>query len=202
MLEGGNRRFRKSWRRPQILQFCGDSRLIRRESGLIRTCILLIRRSSLQNCKIWSRRHLLRNRLERFQRRAFKVILRKPLFEPSDHDEVLLTLQQPSLESRRQYQSAILGFQLANKTAPQHLLNECFPPASPARSLRQRNHFKLPTPHTTLYQSSPIYFAARTFNELPKHLQSITNLSEFKRRAQQHFLSYSCPCSKHPNRSA
>ena len=101
------------------------------------------------------------------------MILRKPLVEPSDHDEVLLTLQQPSLESRRQYQSAILGFQLANKTAPQHLLNECFPPASPARSLRQRNHFKLPTPHTTLYQSSPIYFAARTFNELPKHLQSI-----------------------------
>ena len=144
----------------------------------------------------------LRNRLERFQRRAFKVILRKPLFEPSDHDEVLLTLQQPSLESRRQYQSAILGFQLANKTAPQHLLNECFPPASPARSLRQRNHFKLPTPHTTLYQSSPIYFAARTFNELPKHLQSIKNLSEFKRRAQQHVLSYSCPCSNHPNRSA
>ena len=110
----------------------------------------------------------LRNRLERFQRRASKVILRKPLFEPSDHDEVLLTLQQPSLESRRQYQSAIIGFQLANKTAPQHLLNECFPPASPARSLRQRNHFNLPTPHTTLYQSSPIYFAARTFNELPK----------------------------------
>ena len=144
----------------------------------------------------------LSNPLERFQRRAFKVILRKPLFEPSDHDEVLLTLQQPSLESRRQYQSAILGFQLANKTALQHLLNKCFPPASPARSLRQRNHFQLPTPHTTLYQSSPIYFAARTFNELPKHLQSIKNLSEFKRRAQQHFLSYSCPCSNHPNRSA
>ena len=118
----------------------------------------------------------LRNRLERFQRRAFKVILRKPLFEPSDHDEVLLTPQQPSLESRRQYQSAILGFQLANKTAPQHLLNECCPAASPARSLRQRNHFQLPTPHTTLYQSSPIYFAARTFNELPKHLQSIKKI--------------------------
>ena len=127
----------------------------------------------------------LRNRLERFQRRAFKVILRKPLFEPSDHDEVLQTLQQPPLESRRQYQSAILGFQLANKTASQHLLNECFPPARSARCLRQRSHFQLPTPHKTLYQSSPIYFAAHTFNEIPKHLQSIKNLSEFKRRAQQ-----------------
>ena len=49
---------------------------------------------------------------------------------------------------------------------------------------------------------SKIYFAARTFNELPKHLQSIKNFSEFKRRAQQHFLSYSCPCSHHANRSA
>ena len=28
------------------------------------------------------------------------------------------------------------------------------------------------------------------------------NLSEFKRRAQQHILSYSCPFSNHPNRSA
>ena len=155
------------------------------------------------------------------------MILRKPLFETFRHDEVLLTLQQPSLgisppvpvsESLTEKKKkgvrtrtevlmasrplAILDFQLANKTAPQHLLNECFPPASPARSLRQRNHFQLPTPHTTLYQSSPIYFAARTFNELPKHLQSIKNLSEFKRRAQQYFLSYSCPCSNHPNRSA
>ena len=115
----------------------------------------------------------LRYRLERFQRRSFKGILRKPMFEPSDHDGVLLTLQQRPLESRRQYQSAKLGLQLANKTAPQHLLNECFPPASPVRSLLQRNHFQLPTPHTTFYQSSPFYFAARRFNELPKHLQSI-----------------------------
>ena len=58
------------------------------------------------------------------------------------------------------------------------------------------------TPTGAILWIAPIYFAARTFNELPKHLQSIKNLSEFKRRAQQHFLSYSCPCSKHPNRSA
>ena len=31
-----NRRFRKRWRRPQSLQFCGDSRLIRRIRVLIR----------------------------------------------------------------------------------------------------------------------------------------------------------------------
>ena len=95
----------------------------------------------------------LRNRLERFQRRALKVILRKPLFEPPDYDEVLLTLQQPSLESRRQYQSAILGFQLANKTAPQHLLNECFPlqvqpaPSAGVITSNCRHHTQLSISH-------------------------------------------------------
>ena len=144
----------------------------------------------------------LRNRLERFQRRAFKVILRKPLFEPSDHDEVLLTLQQPSLEISPPVPVSYTRFLARQQDRSSALAKRMLPPASPARSLRQRNHFQLPTPHTTLYQSSPIYFAARTFNELPKHLQSIKNLSEFTRRAQQHFLSYSCPCSNHPNRSA
>ena len=69
----------------------------------------------------------LRDRLERFQRRAFKVILRKPLFEHCDHDAILLAIQQPSLESRRQYQAALLGFQLAHETAPKHLLKPLSP---------------------------------------------------------------------------
>ena len=71
------------------------------------------------------------------------------------------------------------------------------PGSNPGRSLC--HFFRSVVSHSSL---SPIYFAARTFNELPKHLQSIKNLSEFKRRAQQHFLSYSCPCSNHHNRSA
>ena len=74
----------------------------------------------------------LRDRLERFQRRAFKVIPRKPLFEHCDHDHdaILLAIQQPSLESRRQYQAALLDFQLAHETAPIHLLNISFPKTS------------------------------------------------------------------------
>ena len=69
----------------------------------------------------------LRDRLECFQRRAFKIILRRPLFERSDRDELLLTIGQPSLQSRRQYMSSVLGFQLAKQIAPQHLLKECSP---------------------------------------------------------------------------
>ena len=139
------------------------------------------------------------DRLERFQRRAFKVILRKPLFEHCDHDAILLAIQQPSLESRRQYQAALLGFQLAHETAPKHLLNTSFPKTSTPRTLRQRTPFQLPVPNTFLFQSSPLYFASHTFNNLPPHIRSINTLPEFKRKAQQHILSYSCPCSRHLN---
>ena len=40
------------------------------------------------------------DRLERFQRRAAKIILRRPLFVPSSHDELLATIGWPSLASR------------------------------------------------------------------------------------------------------
>ena len=141
----------------------------------------------------------LRDRLERFQRRAFKVILRKPLFEHCDHSAILLAIQQPSLESRRQYQAALLGFQLSHETAPKHLLNTSFPKTSTTRTLRQRTPFQLPVPNTSLFQSSPLYFASHTFNNLPPHIRSINTLPEFKRKTQQHILSYSCPCSRHLN---
>ena len=36
------------------------------------------------------------DRLERFQRKAAKIILRRPLFAPSNHDELLATIGWPS----------------------------------------------------------------------------------------------------------
>ena len=132
----------------------------------------------------------LRDRLERFQRRAFKVILRKPLFEHCDHDAILLAIQQLSLESRRQYQAALLGFQLAHETAPKHLLNTSFPKTSTTRTLRQRTPFQLPVPNTSLFRSSPLYFASHYFNNLLLHIRSINTLPEFKRKAQQHILPW------------
>ena len=111
----------------------------------------------------------------------------------------LLAIQQPSLESRRQYQAALLGFQLAHETAPKHLLNTSFLKTSTPRTLRQRTPLQLPVPNTSLFQWSPLYFASHTFNNLPPHIRSINTLPEFKRKAQQHILSYSCPCSRHLN---
>ena len=73
----------------------------------------------------------------------------------------------------------------------------CYPRASVDHSLRHHNFFQLPKADSTLFQSSPLYFASHIFNILPKHIQSSTRLSEFKKKAQQYFLSPSCPCSMH-----
>ena len=53
--------------------------------------------------------------------------------------------------------------------------------------------------HTFLFQSSPFYFESHTFNNLPTHIRLINTLLELKRKAQQHILSYSCPCTRHLN---
>ena len=60
----GHGRFRRRWRRPQILQFCGDCRRIRRGSRPnqdMHTPYTPVGRPR-KKCKIWGRRHLLRNR--------------------------------------------------------------------------------------------------------------------------------------------
>ena len=77
---------------------------------------LYIRPLVESGCVAWPKlpAHL-RDRLERFQRRAFKLMLRKPLFEHCDHDAMLLAIQQPSLESRREYQLPSWAFNLRMK---------------------------------------------------------------------------------------
>ena len=123
--------------------------------------------------------------------------IRKPIFQHCDHNDLLLTLNQASLQSRRHYQSALVGVHLADQMAPQHLQEVYYPRASADHSLRHHNFFQLTKANSTLFQSSPLYFASHIFNILPKHIQSSTRLSEFKKKAQQYFLSPSCPCSMH-----
>ena len=93
----------------------------------------------------------LRDRLKRFQRRVFKVILRLPVFEHSDHNTLLLTVNHASLQARRKYRGALLGFHLANKTAPQHLLDESFPTQPSTYSLRRSSFFQLPKPKQIIF---------------------------------------------------
>ena len=90
------------------------------------------------------------DRLERFQRRAAKIILRRPLFAPSNHDELLATIGWPSLASRRKYFRAVLGHRMATSNVPQHLRD--YIPSRPTHmhNTRKPPFFQLPTTNTSL----------------------------------------------------
>ena len=84
------------------------------------------------------------DRLERFQRRATKIILRRPLFAPSNHDELLATIGWPSLASRRKYFQAVLGHCMATSNVPQHLRD--YIPSRPTHSTTLENHLSSNSP--------------------------------------------------------
>ena len=131
------------------------------------------------------------DRLERFQRRAAKIILRRPLFVPSNHDELLATIGWPSLASRRKYFQAVLGYRMATNNVPQHLRD--YIPSKPTHmhNTRKPPFFQLPTTNTSLMLNSPLYQAADTFNSLPAVLQSASSLTSFKNGAA--LFLFTCP---------
>lgn len=144
--------------------------------------------------------HLL-NRLERFQRRAAKIVLRKPVFMPSDHDLLLDEVGWETLSSRRELHLAILGHAIATARAPQHILQASYPKRVLRHDLRQQPYFNTPIPNTTLYQESPIFQACTIFNKLPPSVQELQTTSDFKTAAQLELLSCLCSCTDHLRRT-
>ena len=140
------------------------------------------------------------DRLERFQRRAAKIILRRPLFVPSNHDELLATIGWPSLASRRKYFQAVLGYRMATSNVPQHLRDYIPPKPTHMHNTRKPPFFQLPTTNTSLMLNSPLYQAADTFNSLPAVLQSASSLTFFKNGAALFLLTCQCSCSKHTSK--
>ena len=140
------------------------------------------------------------DRLERFQRRAAKIILRRPLFAPSNHDELLATIGWPSLASRRKYFRAVLGHRMATSNIPQHLRD--YIPSRPTHmhNTRKPPFFQLSTTNTSLMLNFPLYQAADTFNALPAILQSASNLTSFKNSAALFLLTCQCTCSEHTSK--
>ena len=140
------------------------------------------------------------DRLDCFQRRAAKIILRRPLFAPSNHDEPLATIGWPSRASRRKYFRAVVGHRMATSNVPQHLRD--YIPSRPTHmhNTRKPPFFQLPTTNTSLMLNSPPYQAADTFNALPAILQSASNLTSFKNGAALFLLTCECTCSKHTSK--
>ena len=139
----------------------------------------------------------LATRLERLQRRAAKIILRRPLFCPSNHDEILAEIGWPTLSSRRTFHLAIFGYRLSVKNVPNHLISEILPEKKYTRSVRHPEHFVLPTANTVVFMNSPIIRASTVFNNLPASVRTAKSLTEFKQRACLELLSSLCSCTAH-----
>ena len=135
--------------------------------------------------------------LERFQRKAGKIILGIPLSSPSNHTYILTELGWPTLSSRRQMKLLLLAFKLYTRTAPSHLLAVCPPRYTAVIPLRHCRVFALPQTRTNTHLNSPIIQACHLFNCLPPHLREARSYREFHAKASSLTLSTTCNCSNH-----
>ena len=138
-----------------------------------------------------------RDRLERVQRRAVKIILGIPLFAPHDHTDLLSRASLAMLESRRHLHQVILAYKLKNNICPPHLLSIAPPLCHPSALLRHQRTFRLPTPRTSAHLNSPVHLACQLFNDLPSSIRNEKSLASFRKAAASHLLSHTCHCSQH-----
>ena len=107
--------------------------------------------------------------LERLQRRAARICLRIPLFQPVHHSAILHCLAWATMSSRRKLRQLQLGHSIYYGDVPPHLAQ----PGLVQRTqpveydLRTPRVFALPTTRTTRHRDSPLNLASFYFNNLP-----------------------------------
>ena len=141
------------------------------------------------------------DRLESLQRRAGRVCLGLPLFEPTHHSSLLHHTSLPTLSSRRQYRQLVFAHALVHGRVPHHLRNNSRPDFAQRshHDLRRQRMYAIPTTRTTRHRDSPVNNAAHHYNNLPKDLTSIVDALIFKQAIAPLILSSICSCSAHPD---
>ena len=122
------------------------------------------------------------DRLESLQRRAGRVCLGLPLFEPTHHSSLLHHTSLPTLSSRRQYRQLVFARPLVHGRVPHHLRNTSRPDFAQRshHDLRRQRTYAIPTTRTTRHRDSRVNNAAHHYNNLPKDLTSIVDALTFK----------------------
>ena len=138
------------------------------------------------------------DQLERFQRRAARLILGKPLFARVNHSELLTEANLPTLESRRVCALAVLGHHLFTGKVPNHLKKVNLPKRTTVYELRRQQPTLIPTAHTSAFRDSVILKSLHVFHSLPKSLQVIESPYLFKTAAVKHLETHVCTCSSQP----
>ena len=141
------------------------------------------------------------DQLESLQRRAGRVCLGPPLFQPTHHSSLLHHLSIPTLSSRRHFRQLMLAHALLHGNIPPHLQIANLPNRTPHpyHNLRRPRTYAITTTRTTRHRDSPLNLAAHLYNLLPTDIISIVNPSAFKRAITPLILSSICSCSGHPD---
>ena len=138
--------------------------------------------------------------LERLQRRAARICLRIPLFQPVHHSAILHHLEWATMSSRRKFRQLQLGHSIFYGNVPPHLsLPGLVQRVQPSDyNLRTARVFSLPVTRTLRHRDSPLNVASFHFNNLPQSLKSIKKPSHFRDELKPLILSSICACSQHP----
>ena len=95
------------------------------------------------------------DKLEHFQRKAARVCLCLPLYNPADHSHLLRRLSLSSLHCRRNIKHLLLAHSIHHRYAPPHILQlNLPPPTTPNYSLRHRRSYHIPSSRTDRHKHS------------------------------------------------
>ena len=122
------------------------------------------------------------NTVVKFQKRAARSILDKPIETPSV--ELFSELKWMMFPDRVIYQKAILMYKIMHNLAPSYLSN-IFTLSSEVheRSLRSttENLLYVPKPKIELYRNSLAYSGSKIWNSIPEHIRNSTSLQQFRK---------------------
>ena len=127
------------------------------------------------------------NKLQRFQNRAARLILRKSL---RDHVTPMLTsLHWLPVKQRIDYKIALFCFKCINNKAPDYF-KDLITPYIPPRQLRSANLnlLKAPSARSRVGERAFSIFAPRVWNSFPIHIRNITSENLFKEKLKTHLF--------------
>ena len=121
-------------------------------------------------------------KLNMLHKRGVKILLPDSNLNTLDKYKKLRILL---LQKQFLFNVAITMFQIANKNAPNYLLN-----LFDASNFNRRfHHYPLPLPRIDLFKTSLSFWGAQVWNSLPVSCQNSTSLSSFKLLLRKHLLS-------------
>ena len=134
-------------------------------------------------CSVWGNANTeLMTSIIKFQKRAARSILDKPIETPSE--ELFAELKWMTFPERVMYQKAILMYKIMHNLTPAYLKNMfTFSKEVHDRTLRSTadNLLYIPKPNIEHYRNSLAYSGSKIWNSIPNHLRNAVSLQQFRK---------------------